>query len=167
MHLNQLMLPEFDQEMANTRKVLDRIPDEKLAWKAHPKSNTIGWVAMHLAELPGLAALAMTSDAHDVAPPGGEPYRTPPATSTQAVLERFDANVAKARAAIAAASDDDLLKPWTLLMGGRVIFTIPRAAVFRSFMLNHSIHHRGHLCVYLRLNEVSVPALYGPSGDER
>ncbi len=167
MSLSQSLLPEFDHEMANTRKVLERIPEDKLGWKVHEKSNTIGWVGMHLAELPGWIEMALNGDGVDVDPPGGQPYRTPPATSRQAMLERFDKNVAAARAALAAAPDAELMKPWSLLKAGQTIFSIPRVAVVRSFVLNHSIHHRAHLCVYLRLNNVPVPALYGPSADEQ
>lgn len=166
MSLGQALLPEFDHEMANTRKVLERIPEDKLDWKVHEKSNTIGWVGMHLAEIPGWADVTFNQDSLDIAPPGGEPYRTPAATSRQAILDRFDANVAAGRAAIAAASDEQFMKPWSLLHGGNTVFTLPRAAVLRSFVLNHNIHHRAHLCVYLRLNNVPVPGMYGPSADE-
>jgi uncharacterized damage-inducible protein DinB len=166
MSISQSLLPEFDHEMANTRKVLERIPDDKLGWKAHPKSNTIGWVGMHLAEIPGWVDMTMNQESFDVAPPGGQPYRTPPATSRKAILEMFDKNVASARSAIAAADDAKFFQTWSLLSGGQTIFTMPRVAVLRGFVLNHSIHHRGHLCVYLRLNDVPVPALYGPSADE-
>lgn len=167
MSQSQAILPEFDQEMANTRKVLERIPEDKLDWRVHEKSNTIGWVAMHLAEIPTWADLALNHDSLDVAPPGGEPHRTPAPQSRQEILARFDKNVAAARAAISAAPDEQFMKPWSLLKGGETIFTLPRAAVVRSFVLNHAIHHRAHLCVYLRLNGVPVPALYGPSADEQ
>ena len=162
-----MLLPEFDHEMANTRKVLQRVPEDKLYWKVHEKSNTIGWVGMHLAEIPGWVNLTLNHDSLDVAPPGGEPYRTPAATSRQDILDRFDKNVAGARAAIAAASDQQFAKPWSLLKGGETVLTMPRAAVLRSFVLSHNIHHRAHLCVYLRLNGIPVPALYGPSADEQ
>jgi uncharacterized damage-inducible protein DinB len=165
--LSESLLPEFDHEMANTRRVLERIPEDKLDWKAHPKSNSMGWVGMHLAEIPGWVDVTLNQDSLDIAPAGGEPYRTPPATSLAAILERFDANMAAGRAAIASASDEQFVKPWSLLMGGQTIFTMPRAAVMRSFVLSHAIHHRAHLCVYLRLNDIPVPALYGPSGDEQ
>lgn len=166
MSLSQAILPEYDQEMANTRKVLERIPEDKLTWKIHDKSNTIGWVGMHLAEIPGWADLTLNHDSLDVDPPGGKPYRTPTPSSKQEILDRFDKNVAAGRKAIASATDEQFTKPWTLLKGGQEIFTIPRAAMLRSFVFSHSIHHRAHLCVYLRVNDVPVPALYGPSGDE-
>jgi len=166
MSLSEMFLPEFDQEMANTRKVLERVPDDKLEWRAHKKSNTIGWVAMHLANLPSWVTVGLNQDSVDIDPPGGQPYRTPVPTSRQDILEHFDQNVAGGRAAIAAATDEQLGQPWSLLKNGQTIFTIPRAAVVRSFVLNHMIHHRAHLCVYLRLNDIPVPALYGPSADE-
>jgi uncharacterized damage-inducible protein DinB len=166
MSIGQSILPEFDHEMANTRKVLERIPADKLNWKAHEKSNTIGWVGAHLANIPSWTELTLTKDSLDIAPVGGDPYRTPKAESVKAILEQFDASVAKGRAALLAAKDEDFFKPWSLLSGGKTVFTMPRIAVLRSFVLNHSIHHRAHLCVYLRLNNVPVPGLYGPSADD-
>jgi uncharacterized damage-inducible protein DinB len=167
MSIAQSILPEFDHEMAGTRKTLERIPDDKLDWKAHPKSNTIGWVSAHLANLPGWAIVTLEQDAFDIHPVGQEPYRTPTLTSRQQILDEFDSNVAKARAAIAGATDEMFLKPWSLLRQGQPMFTMPKIAVLRGFVLNHIIHHRAHLCVYLRLNDIPVPALYGPSGDEQ
>lgn len=167
MSIAQSILPEFEHEMAGTRKTLERIPDEKLDWKAHPKSNTIGWVAAHLAEIPGWAEGTLTQDSWDINPVGGEPYKTPKATSRKQILEIFDKNVAAAKKAIAATKDDAFLKQWSLLSAGQPIMTMPRIAVIRGFVLNHMIHHRAHLCVYLRLNDIPVPALYGPSGDEK
>jgi len=166
MSVAESILPEFDHESANTRKVLERVPEDKFDWKAHPKSNTIGWVAAHLVEIPGWVAGTLEQDSWDLNPPGGEPYRTPTLTSRKQILEMFDKNVAEAKRALAAAKDPDFFKNWSLLSGGQAVFTMPRVAVIRSFVLNHMIHHRAHLCVYLRLNDVPVPALYGPSGDE-
>ena len=166
MSISQSLLPEFDHEMANTRKVLERIPGNKLDWKAHEKSNTIGWVGTHLANIPGWTVMTLTQDSLDIAPRGGEPYRTPSAASVKAILEQFDQNVAAGRAALVAARDEEFFKPWSLLRGGATVFTMPRMAVLRSFVINHMIHHRAHLCVYLRLNNVPVPGLYGPSADE-
>jgi uncharacterized damage-inducible protein DinB len=166
MSIAEAILPEFDQEMAGTRKTLERIPNDKLDWKAHPKSNTIGWVGSHLAEIPGWAEGTLTQDAWDLAPKDGEPYRTPKLPSREQMLDAFDTNVAAARAAIQSTSDAEFMEPWSLLMGGEALFTMPRIAVIRSFVLNHNIHHRAWLCSYLRLNDIPVPALYGPSGDE-
>jgi uncharacterized damage-inducible protein DinB len=166
MSISQSLLPEYDHEMANTRKVLERIPADKLDWKAHAKSNTIGWVGTHLANIPSWTEMTLTRDALDIAPAGGPPYRTKPAESVQAMLESFDKNVAAGRAVLVATRDEEFAKPWSLLSGGATVFTMPRLAVLRTFVLNHIIHHRAHLCVYLRLNDVPVPGLYGPSADE-
>lgn len=160
------LLPEFDHEMANTRKVLERIPDDKLEWKAHPKSNSIGWVGSHLAEIVGWLVDTLDKDSFDVQPVGKPPYRTPIASSRQEILDRFDKNLANARKLLEATSDADFMKPWSLLSGGQPIFTMPRIAVMRGFVISHSIHHRAILTVYFRLNDIPVPSLYGPSGDE-
>ncbi len=166
MSYSQTILPEFDQEMANTRKVLERLPEDKMDWRAHPKSNTIGWNANHLAEIPGWVEGMLTQPSWDFAPVGGQSYQSPKLTTRQEILNLFDRNVAAARQAIAAAKDEEMTQPWSLLQGGKRIFTMPRAAVIRNFILNHLIHHRAILCVYLRLNNVAVPGMYGPSGDE-
>lgn len=162
----QHILPEFDQEMANTRKVLAAVPGGKLDWKAHPKSNTIGWNANHLAELPGWAVSTLTQPFFDFAPTDGPKYQSPKLTRTSEIVALFDENVAKARKAIESVKDESMADMWSLKGGDKTIFTMPRAAVFRAFVMNHIIHHRAILCVYLRLNDVPVPGLYGPSGDE-
>jgi uncharacterized damage-inducible protein DinB len=166
MNYAETILPEFDREMANTRKVLERVPENKLDWQAHPKSHTIGWNANHLAEIPGWVEGALTAPSWDIAPIGGELYQSPKLTSRQEILDLFDQNVAAARKAIAAVKDEELAQQWSLLHAGKPFFTIPRATMLRSFVLNHLIHHRAILCVYLRLNNVPVPGMYGPSGDE-
>ncbi len=120
----------------------------------------------HLANIVSWTEITLTTDSLDVHPPGGEPYRTPPATSVTEILDRFDKNLAAGRAALAAAPDEELFKPWSLLSGGATVLTMPKLGVLRSFVLNHMIHHRAHLCVYLRLNDVPVPGLYGASADE-
>jgi uncharacterized damage-inducible protein DinB len=160
----ETILPEFDQEMANTRKVLERIPDDKLDWQPHPKSHTIGWNANHVAEIPNWLGMVLTTPGLDITPVGGEPYSSPKLSSRREILELFDRNIAAARQAITEAKDVD--SPWTLSQAGKPIFTMPRAAVIRSMVLNHLMHHRAHLLVYLRLNDVPVPGMYGPSGDE-
>ncbi|HEX6985823.1 MAG TPA: DinB family protein [Planctomycetaceae bacterium] len=160
------ILPEFDQEMAGTRKVLERVPDDKLDWKAHPKSNTIGWNAAHVAEIPGWVRPTLTQSEWDFSPPGAEPYRTPDLRSRREILDLFDRNVAQARAALQSVRDEAMGEPWSLLYQGNTVFTMPRAAVIRTFVMNHLIHHRAHLCVYLRLNDVPVPGMYGPSADD-
>lgn len=167
MTIGQNLLPEFDQEMAGTHKVLERIPDEKLDWKIHDKSNTIGWVATHLANLPSWAVMTIESDSLDVEPKDGEPFRMPTFDSVSEIVAAFDQNVTQARSLLESASDEEIHKPWSLLKAGETMFTMPKIAVIRTWVINHIIHHRGHMCVYLRVNDIPVPGLYGPSGDEQ
>ena len=167
MAISQALLPEFDQEFANTRKTVERVPDDKLAWKPHPKSFSMGDLATHLAEFPGWMGVTIEQDSFDVAPPGGQTYQRPKLGSRKEILEMFDKNLAAAREALQKATDEQLMKPWSLLNGGKVTMTMPRIAVFRSFIMSHNIHHRAQLGVYLRLNNVAVPSLYGPSADEQ
>ena len=167
MALNEALLPEFDQEMVNTRRTLERIPEDKLSWKPHAKSPTMGWLGTHLANLPSWAVMGIQQDSLDLAPGGVPVGPAPPAGSRTEILDTFDKNVAAARAAISGASDQHLLQPWSLLSAGKTIFSMPRLAVLRSFVMNHMIHHRAQLGVYLRLNDVPVPAIYGPSADEQ
>ncbi len=166
MSIGQSLLPEFDQEMATTRRVLERVPEDKLNWKAHPKSNTIGWVCNHLSEIPGWVSGTLAADVWDLAPVDGPKYESPQATKKADILAAFDKQVAEARASLAAAKDEEFHKPWSLAQGGQTLFTMPKLAVMRTWVLNHTIHHRAALCVYLRLNDVPVPSVYGPSGDE-
>ena len=166
MAFSEALLPEFDQEVVGIRKTLERVPEDKLGWKPHAKSMTMGGLATHLATLLSWAVTAVGTESLDLAP-GGVPMPGPaPVKSRQELLETFDKNVAAARQAIAGAADAHLLKPWTLLHNGRQVLTLPRIAVLRSFVMNHSIHHRAQLGVYLRLNDVPVPSIYGPSADE-
>jgi uncharacterized damage-inducible protein DinB len=162
----EMILPEFDQEMASTRKVLERVPEDKLDWKCHPKSNTIGWNANHVAEMAGWVKLTLEGTEFDISPAGGAPYKTPEFKTRQEILDFFDKNVAEAREAISRVKDEDLGVNWSLKQAGQTLFALPRAAVIRTFVLNHIIHHRAILTVYLRLNDIPVPGLYGPSGDE-
>jgi uncharacterized damage-inducible protein DinB len=163
MSISQGLLPEFDQEMAGTRKALERVPEGKTDWQPHSKSMTLGRLAGHLAELPNWATETMQRDELSL-----DGQFTPfISSSPQELLAMFDAKVAEARALIASASDADFMKPWTLKVRGQTAFTMPKAAVLRAMVMNHIIHHRGQLTVYLRLNDVPVPALYGPSADER
>jgi len=162
----QSILPEFEHEMASTRKVLERVPEDKLDWQPHPKSHTIGWNACHLAEMPGWVENTLGASSLDISPPGGPQYQSPKLRSRKEILDLFDKNVAAAKKALATATDDQVGQMWSLLKAGQAIFTMPRAGVIRSFVINHIIHHRAILCVYLRLNNVPVPGMYGPSGDE-
>ena len=166
MKIGEMLLPEFDQEMASTRKTLERIPEDKYGWKPHPKSFAFGALATHVADMAGWTVDTMTKDSFDYAPPGEPQHPNPPAATRKELLEKFDKGVTKARAAIAGASDETFLAPWSLLAGGKVQMTMPRITVIRSFVMNHVIHHRAQLGVYLRLNDVPVPSIYGPSADE-
>jgi uncharacterized damage-inducible protein DinB len=166
MKISDALLPEFDQEAATTRKVLARVSDDKLGFKPHEKSWDMASLASHVANLQSWAVETLTKDSLDYAPPGGEQYKSPKASSQKELLEMFDKNSAAARQAIAATSDEDFMKPWTLLGGGKPVFTMPRIAVLRGMVMNHSVHHRGQLSVYLRLTNIPVPAMYGPSADE-
>jgi uncharacterized damage-inducible protein DinB len=167
MAIRDAILPEFDNEMKTTRKTLERVPEGKGDWKPHEKSMTLGRLAGHMAELPTFATRALTSDSFDVRPASGAPPRQPLVmTSRQQLLEAFDTNVVAAREAISKASDEDFMKPWSVLAGGKPMMTMPKVAVVRTFTLSHLIHHRGQLSVYLRLNNEPVPSIYGPSADE-
>jgi uncharacterized damage-inducible protein DinB len=160
------ILPEFDQEMANTRKVLERVPDSRLGWRPHAKSWTMAELATHVATLPTWTVLTFVRDELDLAPGGKTPERQAPVKSRDELLAKFDRAFAEGREVLASAGDASMLQPWTLLKNGAKVMSLPRAAVLRSFVLNHSIHHRGQLTVYLRLCDVPVPALYGASADE-
>jgi uncharacterized damage-inducible protein DinB len=162
----EMILPEYDQEMAGARKVLERVPEDKLDWRPHPKSNTIGWNANHLAEIPCWVEPTLLHATFDMAPVVGPRYESPKLTRRQEILDLFDRNVAAGRKAIGNVRDETLGEMWSLAEGGKVLLTMPRAAAVRGFVLNHLIHHRAILTVYLRLNDIPVPALYGPSGDE-
>ncbi len=167
MPLKDSILPEFDMEMDATRRTLERIPDGKFDWKPHDKSGTLGWIAGHLANIPHWAVMTMNQDSLDLAPVGQERPAPPKPASRKEVLDHFDKNRAAARAVLAAGDDAHYAKPWALLMGGRQLFSEPRSAVLRRMVFNHIIHHRGQLTVYLRLLNIPVPALYGPSADEQ
>jgi uncharacterized damage-inducible protein DinB len=166
MALSAALLPEFDQEMANTRKTLERVPDSKFSWKPHEKSGAMGWLAGHVASIPGWLAFTIKQDSLDLAPGGVQMQPPPPPRNNKEMLAEFDKNVKEGRAVLAAASDAELMKPWSLLNNGKVTMTLPKVAVVRGFVMNHLIHHRAQLGVYLRLNNIPVPAIYGPSADE-
>ena len=164
--MKDAILPEFDHEMSNTRRTLERVPDDKFTWKPHQKSFSMGALATHLTELPMWAAMTLAQDSLDLEPPGGQPYQRVIPNNTKELLENFDKNLAKARAAIESTSDAELMKPWSLLKAGKTLMTMPKVAVLRGFVMNHNIHHRAQLGVYLRLNDIPVPSIYGPSADE-
>lgn len=166
MAISESLLPEYDQEIAGARRTLERVPTDKFDWKPHPKSGSMIWLAGHMANLPSWATLTIARDDLDMAP-GGKPMEPPPRpANTTELVATLDKTAAEARAAITGASDAELMKPWSLLTNGTVLFTMPKAMVLRSFVMNHLIHHRAQLGVYLRMNDVPVPTLYGPSADE-
>lgn len=166
MTIGQSMLAEFDQEMQNTRKVLERCPDDRWNWKPHEKSGTLGWLAGHVATMVGWLPVTINTQELDYAPIGGPAYAPPKTDNRKELLAVFDKGVAEARAALAGVSDAEMMKNWKLLAGGQEIFTMPRVACIRSIVLNHIIHHRAQLTVYFRLLGIAVPGLYGPSADE-
>ncbi|MGC9951945.1 MAG: DinB family protein [Bryobacteraceae bacterium] len=165
--IRDALLPEFDQEMASTRKTLERCPEDKYGWKPHPKSFSMAALGTHIANMTGWAVDVVEKDSFDISPVGAPPYTEEPAASRPELLAKFDQNVAAARAALAGASDERLAQTWSLLAGGQTLFSMPRMVCIRSFVMNHTIHHRAQLTVYLRLNDVPVPAIYGPSADEQ
>ncbi len=164
MALKEALLPEFDHEIGATRRVLERVPEAAFAWKPHEKSFSLGDLSAHIANLPHWVELTLYRTELDLAAPGEERPASP--TSIGELLERFDRNVKKARAEINDQTDAALMAPWTLKNDGHEMFTMPRMAVLRSFVMNHLIHHRGQLTVYLRLQNVPLPAIYGPTADE-
>jgi len=166
MAISRSLLGEFDQEMASARKSIERVPEGKFDWKPHQKSSTMGHLAGHIAMIPGWVKMTLETKEFDINPAGGQRQQMPQPKTKAEILAAFDQNVPAARAAIAAASDEALMQPWTLLNGGKTVFSLPRVAVLRSMVMNHMIHHRAQLGVYLRLNDVPVPAIYGPSADE-
>ena len=154
-------LPEFDQEMATTRRLLERVPGDKATWKPHPKSFALGHLAQLVAWMPGWIAQSLRQTELDLAQAGGYSFQP-----TDALVREFDKNVREAREALASVTGAGLEVPWSLKRGDRVLFTTPRGEVVRQH-LNHLIHHRGQLTVYVRLLDVPVPSIYGPTADER
>jgi uncharacterized damage-inducible protein DinB len=166
MAISDALLPEFEMEAATTRKFIERLPEDKLNYKPHEKSMALGRLAGHIVEMVGWGTTTLQTEQLDFAPAGAPPFQPLVASSREQLLQEFDKNVAAFRATLPKASDQDLMKQWTLLSGGKVFFAMPRVAVLRSMIFNHIIHHRAQLGVYYRLNNVPVPSSYGPSADE-
>ncbi|MGP8244985.1 MAG: DinB family protein [Bryobacteraceae bacterium] len=164
MPMSEGLLKEFDNESKTTRRVLERVPTDKFEWAPHPRSMTMGKLANHIAEMTAWVPDALGKDFFDMAAQGTP---EPAPATTEELLASFDRKAVAARAAIAAAPDEIMMKPWSLKRGEQVFFTLPKAAVLRTFVFNHVVHHRGQLTVYLRLNEIPVPSIYGPSADEQ
>jgi uncharacterized damage-inducible protein DinB len=162
MALVEALLPEFDREMSTTRTVLERVPEERFDWKPHVKSYSLGELAGHIANLPTWGEETLTKSELDLA--GGQRPSAPP--SKAVMLDNFDRHVAAVRAALAGKSDAELMAMWTLKRNGKTIFAMPKTTVLRSMVLSHVIHHRAQLTVYLRLLDIPVPSIYGPSADE-
>ena len=164
--ISQSLLPEFDVEIANTRKTLERVPENKPDFRPHPKSMPLARLAGHLAEIPMWATMTLEVDELDMNPPGGAQQEAYVMKTRQGALDMFDEHVMKARALLASTTDETMMRTWTLKSGGHTILALPKAAILRSFVMNHMVHHRAQLGVYLRMNDVPVPSIYGPSADE-
>lgn len=161
--LNQSLIPEFKHEAASTRKMLERVPFEKADWKPHQKSFSLGRLATHVAEIPHWMTVTLTTNELDFAK--GE-YKAFTPASKEELMEIFESSYQEALSSLEGATDAAMMEKWSLKNGDHVIFTMPRIATLRSFVMNHLIHHRAQLSVYLRLLDVPVPGMYGPSADE-
>ncbi|MCC7415852.1 MAG: DinB family protein [Acidobacteria bacterium] len=162
MAIRDALLAEYDHEMGTTRRLLARVPDDRLSWRPHPKSMTLGGLATHLANLPAWGGAILNGASFDLA---GAPPALETETSCAAVLVRFDEASRRTRGWMDR-TDAEYAAPWRLERGGHQMFSLPRVAAFKMFVINHIIHHRGQLSVYLRLNDVLVPSIYGPTADE-
>jgi uncharacterized damage-inducible protein DinB len=161
MSVTQAILQEFDQEAKTTRRVLERVPEDKFSWKPHPKSMSLGELAMHMAMTPGaICGWACEEETKFT----GE--KSPVATSTADLIAAHEQSVAKMKEVMGQLGDEGLMKSWKASAGGQTLFEMPKAALIRAIALNHWYHHRGQLSVYLRLLDVPVPSIYGPSADE-
>jgi uncharacterized damage-inducible protein DinB len=161
MRLVDSLLAEIDQEAQTTKRVLERIPENKLNWKPHPKAFSLGQLALHIASVPGSVAAAAAPDTMEA-----PTFSQPEAKSRQEVLDTFTKSLATARETLQKMDDARLLSTWSLTKNGKVLMSIPRIAFIRSILMNHNYHHRGQISVYLRMLDVPVPSIYGPSADE-
>lgn len=161
--LKQLALGDLNHELTTTRKLLERVPEAHLEWKPHEKSMTLGGLALHVATIPYWLTRVLTADSFDLA----TATRNPPPGSLREIMDAFEARVAEMRQALDAADDAALTRPWQLRRGEQVLQTMPRLAVIRMMGINHMIHHRAQLSVYLRLLNVPLPPMYGPTADEQ
>jgi len=162
MSLKEGLLAEFDHEMATTRKLIERVPDDKLTWKPHDKSMSFGGLATHLANLPNWGSIILNGASYDLA---SAPPNLEPKPSRMEILALFDEAARRTRATMDK-TDPEYMMMWSLRRSGQEMFSMPRVAAFRTFVLYHMVHHRGQLSVYLRLNSIPVPAIYGPTADE-
>jgi uncharacterized damage-inducible protein DinB len=164
MRFVDILLVEFDREARLTRQVLERLPGDRLDWQPHPRSRTLGQLALHLAELPRWGASVAAGAEFDLEQISIAPPMAP--SNVAALLTLYDANTSEARRAVSTRTDAELLAPWTLRRAGDEVFTVPRLMAVRTVLLQHATHHRGQLTVYLRLLDVPLPPLYGPTADE-
>jgi uncharacterized damage-inducible protein DinB len=164
MAITDALLPELDREVGTTRKVLERVPDAQLGWKPHAKSMSIGELATHISNLPMWATTIVNETGFDMAT---APKRPKLLESSAAIVSAFDTHARQMRQALAGRTDAELVAMWTLSRGAQQVFSVPRFAALRSFIMSHIVHHRGQLSVYLRLLDVPVPSIYGPSADEQ
>ncbi|HZE71662.1 MAG TPA: DinB family protein [Pyrinomonadaceae bacterium] len=156
------MLQELEQEAQTTRRVLERVPDDQLAWRPHEKARTLGELALHIAIVPGAVAELVATQSTVQAPQ----FSDPSPTSASELIPALDESIAKAKRVLGGMDDDALMATWRMMKGERELFAVPRVAILRSIMLNHWYHHRGQLTVYLRELDVPIPSVYGPSADE-
>jgi uncharacterized damage-inducible protein DinB len=161
MKLVDSLLMEIDQEAKTTKRVLDRIPEDKLSWKPHPKSYSLGQLALHIASVPGNVAALAVPDTKEASN-----FSQPQPRSRQEVLDTFSKSLESAKETLKKMDDARLMSTWTLTKNGKVVMSVPRIGFIRSILMNHNYHHRGQLCVYLRMLDVQVPSIYGPSADE-
>jgi uncharacterized damage-inducible protein DinB len=164
MAIRDALLPEFDHEMATTRRVLERVPADRADWQPHAKSMSLGQLAGHVVEIPGYGLATLGTEEFDIAARKYAPTRF---ESSEQALAIFDDLVRQTRAALEATDDEAFRRTWTFRHGAQVVFAAPKAGAFRTFFMNHLIHHRGQLTVYLRLLDVALPSVYGPTADEQ
>ena len=164
MTLKETLLSEFDDEIAVTRRLLDRLPDAAFSWKPHEKSMSLGGLANHLAQIPHWGTSILERDGYDLVHDSDD--RAAEKHSRAEVLETFDAHAVHVRRMLVAKTDAELTAPWALTSGGQLLMSMPRLGALRRFLLNHLVHHRGQLSVYLRLQGVPLPPIYGPTADE-
>ncbi|MBK5188366.1 MAG: hypothetical protein JJD97_08965 [Gemmatimonadaceae bacterium] len=166
MSLADLLVPEFDHEIAITREVLKRVPDDRAEWKPHPKAFSMAHLAQLVARLPGWVPMMLDRSELDIMPVSGPKFPGYSIEKTETLLAELDRNATAARAALAAATDEVMQQPWTLKKGGQVVLTDSRYQMLRSMVLNHQVHHRAQLGMYLRLTDQKVPEMYGPTADK-
>ena len=165
MSIADVMVAEFEHEMYSTRQLLELVPADKSNFKPHAKSWNLGDLSVHIANLPVWAVMTINDTELDLNPPGGPTWTPPTYSSPAATVAQFDENVKNAKTAIGETSDEAMMVTWTLKNGGEHVLAMPRVAVLRTFVLNHMIHHRGQLTVYLRMCDVALPSTYGPTAD--